>query len=210
MKMRRPVNICNLVISALCFVSLVGCIGGKKAREAAEVTPPGESGVDRRFEPLDLPQDHEIVPLVHPQTGAIYGKEAALSSESLSNTNESSDTMKSQGAFDTLNSQVYRIQIFTSELYGEARRAMTVAEEIFDRPVFLDYEVPYFKVRVGGFAQRDEAEDYLPRAKAAGYPEAWVVVVNVAVKEPAPLYPDTTSSGIKDSVGYPENDKSDD
>jgi hypothetical protein len=208
--MRRRVNICNLVIAALCFVFLVGCLGRKEAREAAEVTPPGESREDRRFEPLDLSQDREIVPLVHPQTGAIYGQEAAVSSESLFYANESNVATEGHSTFDTLNSQVFRIQIFTSQLYGEARRAMAVAEEIFDRSVFLDYEVPYFKVRIGSFARRDEADDYLPRAKAAGYPDAWVVVVNVTVQEPAPLYPDGTPSEIEDSMANPDSNKSDD
>ncbi|MFQ6009449.1 MAG: SPOR domain-containing protein, partial [Candidatus Zixiibacteriota bacterium] len=150
------------------------------------------------------------VPLVYPQKGAIYGKEAPLSAESLFYAKESSVAIESPSTFNTLNNQVYRIQIFTSQLYGEARRAMTIAEEIFDRTVFLDYEVPYYKVRVGGFAQRYEAEDYLSRVKAAGYPDAWVVVVNVAIKEPAPLYPDGSPAAAEDSIEYPENDKSDD
>ncbi len=92
---------------------------------------------------------------------------------------------------DSVNGQAYRIQLYTSKLYGEARHELRVAQEIFDRPVFLDYEVPYYKIRVGSFADRDKADEYLQRVKAAGYSTAWVVIVNVGVKEAAPLYRDT-------------------
>ena len=78
--------------------------------------------------------------------------------------------------------------------------AVQVAEEIFDRPVYLDYEVPYFKIRVGSFFDRDQAEDYMMRARAAGYKEAWVVVTNVAVREAAPLYFDEPYPVFDDSL----------
>ena len=54
--------------------------------------------------------------------------------------------------------------------------------------MYLDYEVPYYKVRVGSFGSREEAEEYQQRAKAAGYRNAWVVMVNLGVKEAKPLY----------------------
>ena len=43
-------------------------------------------------------------------------------------------------------------------------------------------------MRVGSFRSREEAEEYALRAKAAGYRDAWVVVVNVKVRQPALLY----------------------
>ena len=89
---------------------------------------------------------------------------------------------------DTINSQAFRVQLFTTKLYREAQEAVRTAEEIFDQSVYVDYEVPYFKVRVGSFADRDAAEDYQQRAKAAGYRNAWVVMVNVSIREATPLY----------------------
>ena len=43
-------------------------------------------------------------------------------------------------------------------------------------------------VRVGGFSDRYEAEDYMQLAKAAGYTNAWVVVVNLVAGGDEPLY----------------------
>ncbi len=110
---------------------------------------------------------------------------------------------------DTLNNQAFRVQILTTKVYGEARTALRVAEEIFDRPVFMDYEVPYFKLRVGNFAERETAENYQQRAKAAGYTKAWVVVVTVGVEEPAPLY-ETLPATVGDSLDYEYDQGQDD
>lgn len=198
--MKKLVGICSIVALALCFAFWCGCAGPQKTTDETKAPPSGEPTDERRFEPLDLPQDLEVVPLKHPRGGDIHGKVDAVESQPVSQKAANGRVVDLPGAIDTLNSQAFKVQIFTSKLYGEARRAVTVAEEIFDRAVFLDYEVPYFKVRVGSFAQREDAENYLQRVKAAGYPNAWVVMVNVGVKEPAPLYPEGTRSVSQNSI----------
>ena len=67
---------------------------------------------------------------------------------------------------------------------------MQIAEEIFDHPIFLDYEVPYYKVRVGSFRDKESAEVYQLRAKSAGYNNAWVVMVTVNINKAENLYED--------------------
>ena len=49
-----------------------------------------------------------------------------------------------------------------------------------------------------------QRSDYQQKAKAAGYPEAWVVMVNVGVAKPVPLYPEGTPPALEDSVKYEE------
>jgi hypothetical protein len=83
--------------------------------------------------------------------------------------------------------EVYRIQIFTSRLYNEANRELALADEIFNLPVHLDYEVPYYKLRIGDFIDRHEAEDMLPEVRAIGYRDAWVARVIKKIRE-LPLY----------------------
>jgi hypothetical protein len=141
----------------------------------------------RGYDPLELPEDREVVPVTHPKSGAITGELAFVTTdEAPSDTAAAVIDIPDQ--IDSLFNQAYRIQLFTGKVYGEAKYAHTVAEEIFDRPVFLDYEVPYFKIRVGNFADREKAEEYLMRVMTAGYTNAWVVAVNVRVQETAPLY----------------------
>ncbi len=173
-----------------------------------------ERAADARCDPLDLPQDKMIVPEEYPQTGSVGG--VFVPSDP-----QAEDTLVAPvdvpEAVDTANAQTYRIQIYTGKLFGDAQRARLVAEEIFDRPCYLDYEVPYFKLRVGSFDDRDEAEEYQQRAKAAGYTNAWVVMVNVGVEELAPLYdtllvPDSLGAvdshleGLEDRVGPSEDE----
>ena len=58
--------------------------------------------------------------------------------------------------------------------------------------MYVDYEVPNYKVRVGNFVDRNAAEDYQQRVRAAGYGNAWVVMVNIGIREVAPLYQEDT------------------
>jgi hypothetical protein len=89
---------------------------------------------------------------------------------------------------DSLGAQVFRVQLNMIDVYSEARRALAVAQEIFDQPVTLDYEVPYYKLRVGEFPTRREAEMYQQKARGAGYGNAWVMVATASAKQIEPLY----------------------
>lgn len=77
---------------------------------------------------------------------------------------------------DSLPSQVFRVQLYTSKLYGESTRMSRLARELCLSPVTLDYDVPYYKVRSGAFATRAEADTYVTRVKSLGFAEAWVVI----------------------------------
>ena len=200
--MKKLVSICSIIVLIFGFVPLCGCSRLQKPGDEKQVDESDER--DRRFDPLELRQDLEVVPEKYPKAGEIRGEVETVASETPFDDTAYSRIVGLPDAIDTLNHQVYRVQLFTSKLYGEARRALRVAQEIFDRSVYLDYEVPYFKVRVGGFPNREDAEDYQQRAKAAGYPKAWVVMVTVDIEEPAPLYPEGTQPALQDSVNYEE------
>jgi hypothetical protein len=191
--MRRPANIFSIFI-ALGLVILAGC-GKPPARVTELPVETGTAPADARgFDPLELSRDREIVPLEHPRSGDIIGKQVIVEVDVDADNADSAaiGVIAPEPMIDSLNNQAFRVQLFTSRVYGDAREASKVAEEIFDQPVFVDYEVPNYKVRVGSFADRDTAEKYQQRAKAAGYSNAWVVMVNVGVREIAPLYDDMT------------------
>lgn len=200
--MKRLVSICSFLTLSFGFVLFSGCSRPQKPSDETQEADSRDR--DYRFDPLDLSQDLEIVPQKYPKSGEIGGQLNAVEFEAATDVTATSHIVGLPETVDTLNHQAYRVQLFTSKLYGEARQALRVAQEIFDRPVFLDYEVPYFKVRVGSFSDREDAEDYQQKAKAAGYPEAWVVMVNVGVAKPPPLYPEGTPPALKDSVMYEE------
>ena len=69
----------------------------------------------------------------------------------------------------------YRVQIFLSDDLREASRVMAEARERFEQEVYLEYDAPYYKVRVGDCATEWEGEELLRVARRLGYPDAWLV-----------------------------------
>lgn len=72
----------------------------------------------------------------------------------------------------------YRIQIFEESGNKSSTRAREVMAEFStkypDIPVYLSWQAPNFKVRVGDFGSRMEAEGFLNKIKR-NYPIAWVI-----------------------------------
>ncbi len=199
----------GIAVLSLVVLATAGC--SSKVVPAEEVrqieTEPQEQTM--RFNPLDLPQDTEIIPRLYPKTAPIFSLDSpeTANADSLPANQDTRIVVERplNLGIDTLNNQAFRIQIGATELFGEARREKKIAEEVFDQPVYLDYEVPYYKLRVGSFADRRSAEQYLRKAKMAGYNTAWVVTVRVALKEIAPLYNDTQLLDFEES-SEAEND----
>jgi len=211
--MKKHATTYNIVAFVLTVILLAGCPQSK--RTIGEEPTSGEESpkVQGRFDPLDLPIDQKVVPKEHPHSGAISGKVVFVEPDTTAE-EDSADSAKVVDVPDQIDSvynQAYRIQLLTTKVFGESRKAREIAEEIFDRPVVVDYEVPYFKVRVGNFVDRDQAEEYALRAKAAGYTNAWVVMVSLNVKKTTPLYEDDLPFiELEDSLFYDEDIQSDD
>ncbi|NOY88834.1 MAG: SPOR domain-containing protein [FCB group bacterium] len=207
--MKIPENIYSLISLLLLLVLTVGCRSNTSVAEEKKQTK-APSVVDKRgFNPLDLPLDTKIIPKEYPLKSDFTIKKAISATITDSSYDSSLPIMDSiPETMDTLNNQVYRIQIFTSKVYGDAKYATRVADEIFDRQVYLDYEVPYYKVRVGNFANREQAEEYLLKVKTAGYTNAWVVMVTVNVNETTPLYENNFNIG--DTLDNDENNAQND
>jgi hypothetical protein len=147
---------------------------------------------EREYDPLGLKEDLMIVPEQIPL--ASVQKTEGEKPEKAKPARESGDTLLVPG------SEVYRVQLFTSKEYGPAMREMNIAAEVFDQRVWLDYEVPYYKVRVGDFFDRDRAEEYAEAAVEAGYNTAWVVKVNLDIKKLEDIYENEPLPAV-DSLG---------
>jgi len=142
---------------------------------------------DVSFDPLGAVGDLTIVPETLGDSvnlrlsGSGDDSTAGASLSHLDLLNGRVDSTGDTAAYDT-----YRIQLYNSRAYTEAALEKTVATEIFDYAVTLDYEVPYFKVRIGDFQNARVAEDYLKDyVKPAGYPDSWVARVRVTPQKSA-------------------------
>jgi len=69
----------------------------------------------------------------------------------------------------------FRIQVFASNQIETLRQEKKQLESKIDVPVFIAFESPYYKLYVGDFTTRSDAENCLPRLKKLGYNDSWVV-----------------------------------
>lgn len=157
-------------------VLLLSCApkqGSDQTREEAS------SSAGPLFDPLVTDIDREIVPEVY----AIKASAIPMAGDSVLEPRDISYEEYDSTAAVTGPREVYRIQIFTSRLITEASREKALAEEVFNLPIHLDYEVPYYKLRAGDFVNRIDAEDMIPEVRAIGYRNAWVARVVLKIRE---------------------------
>lgn len=173
-------------ILLMCAIAMtISSCAAQGGRRAGDTSSSGNDNgrTDDRFDPLAMARDREVAPEVYPvdpRTTETPGDSLFEPLPLPYGRLDSTLAMKDP-------TEVYRVQIFTSRLYNEARLEKILAEEIFNFPIYLDYEVPYYKLRVGDFLTRGEAENFIPETKAIGYRSAWVARVVLKIMEPPPL-----------------------
>jgi cell division septation protein DedD len=71
----------------------------------------------------------------------------------------------------------WRVQVFASQSADEAAAEATRARDALGDgvPVYVERDDPWFKVRVGDFADRAAADRLRERLAGQGWPEAWAV-----------------------------------
>ena len=161
-------------------MAVIGCRGTFDRPDESRPKDDG-TGLALPSDPMSLPADYDVIPEKYPIM-------ASAADSSTGTGGKDSTALKAPGDSLTGLLEVYRIQLFTSNTYGPAAREADVAREVFDREVRLDYEVPYYKVRIGDFVNREGAEAYLPAAIEAGYTNAWVVKVTINVQNVEETY----------------------
>jgi hypothetical protein len=70
---------------------------------------------------------------------------------------------------------IYRVQLFASQYYSEAGYEREVAEDVFEEPVYLVYDVPYYKILIGNCTDSGAGRRLLERARSLGYDNGWLV-----------------------------------
>ncbi len=78
----------------------------------------------------------------------------------------------------------WRVQILASTVDHQARKAQREAEAKFKEGVYLIYDPPMYKVRVGNCETRKIAQELRQFAVALGYRDAWIVRDKIVTKVP--------------------------
>lgn len=68
----------------------------------------------------------------------------------------------------------YRLQILATSSMVLAETESARADSLFDLPVYVEYEPPFYKVRLGDFLTRDDATAALGANVQRHYEKAWV------------------------------------
>ena len=66
----------------------------------------------------------------------------------------------------------FRIQVFASIFPEEAYRKADFLRNISPESVYVQFEYPYYKMRIGNFENRVEAEYFLEKLRQEGYTQA--------------------------------------
>lgn len=77
----------------------------------------------------------------------------------------------------------YRVQLFASKEIDKATQEKKEAEFVFNGDgigVYIEFDSPMYKVRIGDCATRDAAEDLRELARKRGYPTSWIVKAKVS------------------------------
>jgi len=86
---------------------------------------------------------------------------------------------ESEKIFKTL----YRVQVFATKFPQEAYQIADSLKEKFKKNIYVEYESPYYKVRLGDFEKEDDAQKFLRVVRSKGYFESWVVKVKGRAKD---------------------------
>ncbi len=69
----------------------------------------------------------------------------------------------------------YRVQVLMTPKAAQADSLRMILREQIPDSVYIDFEVPNYKVRAGDFIGRREAEQLQQKLKVLGYRSAWIV-----------------------------------
>jgi hypothetical protein len=73
----------------------------------------------------------------------------------------------------------FRVQLVATRDEDEARNVRREAVLTFSEKVYLSFDDPYYKVRIGDCISRFDANDLQEQAISKGFFEAWVVRTNI-------------------------------
>ena len=68
----------------------------------------------------------------------------------------------------------YRIQLMATSSMLLAEEEQQKADALFSVPAYVEYEPPFYKVRLGDFLSREEAQRALDGAVRSRYDKAWI------------------------------------
>ena len=123
---------------------------------------------EKAFDPLGFAGDDSVI------TGKFADRLDYLEKKNETSIDLDSLTRNSPGPakIDTV---LYRVQIYTTKSFDDAQEYLNTVKRLFPEGVFVEYQIPYYKVRVGEYHSAAEGEAFLDKVKQLGFENAWLV-----------------------------------
>jgi hypothetical protein len=143
------------------FIALMLVVGGLFLLQCAAIGGRGRGGSS--FDALGFPGDDTVL------TAGVPVRTADDDDEDLS-------VIDNWGTITTDDaSPVLRVQFFATTSLAEAEDMKRRASKSLEKSVSIDFETPYYKLKVGPLKDEDAAERLVVRLRAMGYESAWIV-----------------------------------
>ena len=76
---------------------------------------------------------------------------------------------------DSIILEGYRVQILATRDRFKAEKLQRDLEELFEYKIYVIFEAPNYKVRIGDFIDRQKAEKFRKQLSSNGYSSAWII-----------------------------------
>jgi len=165
--------IMRIIVVILLSCTLLACTHTKDASKGADESTFGEQLI--KHEASFRPSDYDPDP----------------AQKSSKNTEQSTEQQQSATEYQAAVSldlvPGFRVQVFSLTNIDEARAKKAEIEALVPEEwVYLEYESPAYKIRVGNFVNRFEADRFTKQMIERGYSEAWTVPARVFRNAPPP------------------------
>jgi len=157
--MRNVNYLVTSVVTIFLILFLGGCLPPSEGEKARDPRTVGE----KDFDPLSLEGSSYLVVKPEPkQKGA--------------------EKKREEGIFKGEEGRVarYRVQVFATTYLDQAEEFAQRVRERVEEKVYIQYESPLYKVRVGDCPTEEEAKLLLQKISQAGFPHPWVVRVSIS------------------------------
>jgi hypothetical protein len=169
-----------LIAVSAAFVVLSGCSSSEGARKGSISTAREQdrkvalAQTEKTFNPSDYDDEIEVIQKQH----EIERQRAAAEHQQ--------DSL----VVETEITQGFRIQIFATGNFDEANAMrQTAVQRLTEDSVYVVFDPPVYRVRVGDFRTRVEANQRLGVISALGFADAWVVGDKITLRRSVRVQP---------------------
>ena len=171
-------RLCRIVCAVVALVALGACASTAPTAHKAPTARSSDAA------PYDFKREGQVPPVTPADSRAEADVEEMPMTQEGIEVSEAeappADSTRAPVAADTT-ADGFRVQVFASSDREVAENARGVAAQRLRLPGYLDLEAGVYKVRVGNFVTRADADKALATIRAADYADAWIVASKVVV-----------------------------